>query len=443
MERKMKKKILFVIFAIFGLSYSFASPAAVDFSKLPQDEKFTEHMQYFLSKGYYSLRGASPDKETKAEQLQKTESFYNYLQSLPKTDYNERVLKLLLMRCLYNYDVVSSSEIQKEVDFLNKNYKKNAEHHWIYGNFLVSSGKTVTGRDELEEFMKMKDYNVNQLFIDDYAYAQVMCGKTLNALYTITNGGRITEERIENKSLLNMIKGQLEETSVSKPYEQTDVWKISEEQKDGYRYVYSTMFGISVPCKGEWKLAITPYTPGKPVLCRVGVNDFSLEGHNIGINLMIFAYPDSFFSDSVKQNFIKNLPIIKTENVIIDKKKFEKHTYQDLSKYNDIRKGSKGYFYYSKIVPEEFSGARCEMDVDFSSLNLNQAESIATSSSSTDSGDSNSAEKSPKVSFYRVSPTKKHLAEPIHFLIFVDSCVALDKETSDFLEDFFSKSIFE
>lgn len=418
----MKKIVLIVALSTLALVQAFTSPAAVDFSRLPKDEKFSAYMMDFVNKSYYQIRNPSQNKEDKSSQIKATEEFYNYLNSAGNVDYNQRVLKLLLMRCLYNYDVLSSSKIQEEFDYLEKNFSDNAEHHWVYGNFLLSTGKNVAGRNELEKYMQMKNYNVNRFLIEDYAQAQMYCGRHISALYAITNGGRIPEENVENQNFLGMLKQNIEETSVENTYEQKEFWKVSQEQKDGYRYVYSTMLGISLPCKGTWNLNLGPYTPGKPVFCRLGPNDFTIDGNSIGINMLVFAYPETIYNDSIKQGYIKDLPVINKEEVKIDGKVFEKYTFQDLTKYNDIRKGSKGYLYFGKIVPDQFSGARCEQDIDFEQMNIPGG---------------------PKPSFYKITPSKKRFAEPLHIIILVDSCVALEKQTADLVEEILSKSVFE
>ena len=93
---------------------------------------------------------------------------------------------------------------------------------------------------------------------------------------------------------------------------------------------------------------------------------------------------------------------------------------KDLSKYNDIRKGFKGYVYISKIVPDQFSGAGCEFDVDLQNLEYSGAGK-----------------------FYHVRPSKKRFAEPLYIVIVVDSCMALEKETSDIVAEILSKSVFD
>ncbi len=416
----MKKVLLTVAFFVICLVQAFSSPAAIDFLKLPRDEKFIAYFQDFIENSYDSLRNADINKESKVDLLKKTENFYSYLQSIDKKDYDLLLLKLLLMRCLYNYDVISSAKIEEEVDYLNKNFPKKAEHHWIYGNFLVTSGKNVQGCKEIEKYMDMKDGMVNVFLIEDYACAQMMGGKYLNALYTLTNGGTIPEEEIENQALLKRIKINIEDTSVTESYEQKDVWKITRKQDDGYRYVCSTMLGISVPCKENWKLNLTPYTPGSPVICNLGINDYSVDGHSVGINMLVSAYTDSIFNDSVKKKILKTFPKTKKEKIKIGDNKFEKYTLKDLSKYNDIRKGFKGYVYVSKIVPDQFSGAGCEFDVDLQNL-----------------------EYSGTGKFYHVRPSKKRFAEPLYIVIVVDSCMALEKETSDIVAEILSKSVFE
>ena len=122
--------------------------------------------------------------------------------------------------------------MEKDYNDLEKDFPENAEHHWIYGNFPVSSGRTLDGNKQLEKYMEMKDYYIGSFFINDYASAQHMCDMPFNAYYTLSNGGTIPEENIQNQELLNIIKNRIKESSSQEKYETKQVWRLSQLKGD-------------------------------------------------------------------------------------------------------------------------------------------------------------------------------------------------------------------
>lgn len=416
------KKFLLSVSVILSLVFTAAaSPAAINFDNLPKDDKF---QALFLDFGnaYYSISYSDfNNKDAKKDDLKAANALYSYLKKKKKANYDERLLKLLAGRCLYNYDEVKFSDVEKDFNALEKDFPENAEHHWIYGNFLVSAGKTLDGKNELEKYMDMKNYYIGSYFIESYAYAQLMCDMPFNAYYTITNGNSIPEESIQNQQLLGLIKNRLKDSSLNEKYEANQVWKISQEE-EGYNYIYSTMYGISFPGKGSWNLTYKHSEEGNPAMCIFGIDGFTLNERPASISMVMIVYPQSIYSEANKTNLLKSLNIIKKETVEIDKKSFEKYTYEDLTKYTDARNGSRGYVYASTIEPGKWSEARCEHAADLSKLT------------------NNSGSDSP--GYYAMAPSYKRLQEPVTVIIFVDSCNALIEETDQLLNELFSKATF-
>lgn len=420
--KSIKKNLFITLILTVSCLKLFASPAAINFDNLSKDEQFVELFTNFENV-FSSI--ANPDIGNKSkyeEELKIVNDLYSYLNIKKKLNYDEQITKLLTMRCLYNFDDITFDSVEKEYKKINKKFSKNPEHHWIYGNFLVSSGKCIEGKKELEEYLDMKNYMVGSFFLQDYAYAQYLCNLPIHAYYTITNGGVIPEENIQNQSLLKMIKNQIKESSSSEKYETDQVWKLSKKD-DGYIDVYSTMLGVSIPCKGEWNLKLTPFTSNSGALCYITPNDLKLNDKKLSISLILIFFPDSIYQNDLKEKYLNQYPIINKENVKIDKTEFEKYTFEDLSKYNDDRKGLRGYLYFGTIMPSPFSGARCEHEIDLQKLmQENEGEEAI---------------------YYRIANTQNHLKEPIHVVILVDSCNAVSEETIKLLDDIFSKTIME
>lgn len=421
---KSIKKAFFITTVLFlSCVKLFASPAAINFENLPKkDEKFTEIMTNFLNVFPSIANSDLMNKDKHTAELQIANELYDYLNNKKKLNYDEQLTKLLAMRCLYNFDYVTYEEVENEYKKINKKFSKNAEQHWIYGNFLTTTGKCVDGKSELEKYLDMKNNQIGSFFLQDYAYTQFMCNMPLNAYYTITNGQNIPEENIQNQQLLNIIKNQLKDSSSSVQYENNQVWKLIKKD-DEYIDIYSTMLGVSIPCKNNWNLRITPFSSTSPAMCYFIPNDFKLNDKNLSIAVVMFLYPKSIYSEDVKQNYINSNPIINQENVKIDKTEFEKYTYEDLYKYNDERKGARGYYYFGTINPSQFSGARCEHPFNMQETLIKQ--------------------EGGNTSYYAIAPTQKHLQEPIHVVILVDSCNAVAEETIQLLDDIFSKTIME
>ena len=417
------KKYLSICFTIlFCLKSLSASPAAINFSNLPKNEKFNELFLAFGNAYQYIRYPDFQNKDSKKTELEAAKNLYEYIKNQKKTNYDEELLKLLSMRCLYNYDEISSSEVEKVFLKIDKKYSNNAEHHWIYGNFLVTQSRIIAGNDELEKYLDMKKNMIGVFFLEDYAYSQLLCAMPLHAYYALTNGGNIPEEAVENQTLLKLIKNSIKESSSDENYTSNQVWKVTQE-KEGWSYVNSTMLGISFPVKSKWNLKLEPFAKDHPAFCIVSPKDFKLNEKPIGISIMLMIYPESIYSESIKHKLLDGFPIIKEEKVEISKKEFIKYTYEDLSKYQDARNGSRGYFYVGKIVPGKYSGLKCEHKVDYSKI----------PSENTDG----------QIKYYATALAQKRLNEPVEIFILVDSCNALITETDKLLDEIFSDTVFE
>ncbi len=420
----MKKTVLsaFAIFAVcvFVSVKVQATPAALNFDKLPKDEKFQE---LFLAFGnaYETLQSfAYNQKEAVSKELSDAKNLYDFLNSKKKTNYDEDVLKLLVMRCLYNFDEISSSEMEQAFLKINKKYSKKAEHHWIYGNYLTSAVRTLDGKKELEKYLDMKKGRVTSFFLNDYAYALFLCGMPLDAYYTLTNGGNIPKDKIENQGLLRAIESKIENSSSSENYSVEQIWRVSQPE-DGFRHIYSTMLGISFPVKEEWKLKFTAFDSENPASCYIGVDGFSIGDDKVSITIIILAYPESIYSEEHLERLLNRPDLASKKDVEISNKKFKKYTFENPSVYQDIRQGLLGYLYTAKIEPGEFWGSLCEHPTDFSKLN----------------------EEESGLSLFRMKPSKKRLEESVNFFILVDSCKALENETQKLIDELLGKAVFD
>lgn len=423
------KKVFIVICLLLVIIYGnvLASPAALNFDNLPEGDATFEEL--FLAFGNAFNAISYCDIQNKAEKLDELETAKNLLAYLDNKaqnqtlNYDEEILSLLVMRCLYNFDEMPSLKIENLFLSINEKYPDKAEHHWIYGNFVASMGNAIKAKTELETYMKMKNYYINHFFISDYSYVQYLCGMPLNAYYTITNGGNISENEVNDQQKLFLIKNTIKEPSLENQYSANEVWRFSGKEDDFY-YLYSTMLGISFPVKGDWNVQTSGLDDNKAIISMISISDFQLNGSPLGISLLIMAYPESIYSESVKEKLLSGFPIINTENIKIDNKEFTKYTYENLEQYNDARNGARGYIFTGKIDLQGFDGARVEHEIDLYSLVQNR-------------------ENKSNPTYYAFPPTYKRIDEPMNYIILVDSCNVIAEETQDLINELFEKVRFD
>ena len=158
------KKVFIVICLLLVIIYGnvLASPAALNFDNLPEGDTTFEELFVAFGNAFNAISYC--DIQNKAEKLDELETAKNLLAYLENKaqnqplNYDEEILSLLVMRCLYNFDEMPSEKIENLFLSLNEKYPDKAEHHWIYGNFVASMGNAIKGKTELETYMKMKNY---------------------------------------------------------------------------------------------------------------------------------------------------------------------------------------------------------------------------------------------------------------------------------------------
>jgi len=418
----MKKIYALILIVSIAVSGVFSNPYAIDYSKLPQDEECMQLVDDFLSSYNYICQYSFDHLEDYKNYFLTAETLYNYLCKIKKPNYDEELLKLLTLRCIYNSDQVQFKDVEKLFKKINKKYSKNAEHHWIYGNFLVTCGRAESGQEELNTYLKMKDYYVSQYWMSDYAYSLTISFQYLKAYYALTNGGQIDEADVD-PWILRIIKENIEESSLDKEYTNEQVWRLSGE-KDGYYYLYSTALGVSFPVKGSWEISLQPISKEKPAFANITVDDFKIKNNPVNITVLLLFVPQS-----VDYNFSEEVIAFNSsstrveEDLVLANQNFKKITYENPDIYNDDRKGFRSFLYVADIVPEKFSGAKCEHPF---------YPAAKKSQSSNDS-----------VVYYSFPHTLTRLNEPVRVYVLVDSCAALSKETDKLMEDLFAHAVFK
>ena len=169
------------------------------------------------------------------------------------------------------------------------------------------------------------------------------------------------------------------------------------------------------------KKCIFRHRKGGYYISQLKIDGFNLNEKPGSISFLMMVYPQSFNPDASKDKLINSFNIIKKETEEINKNNFDKYTYEDLSKYNDARKGSRGYIYTATINPGKWAAVKCEHPVDLSQLKGNSGE----------------------IGYFAITPSQNRLQEPVTVIMLIDSCNAFIEQTDDLLKELFSKAIFD
>lgn len=419
----MNKKMLALAGAfVLSVSGAIANPAAIDFKNVTGDEKLTEKIwnfgNYYPQMQFYTGRvseeAISSGIELKAE-----------IEKIKKPGYDVQLLKLLVLRCLYNADKATYKEIDGLFTSLNKKFKKRSEHHWIYANFLITTMDNARAFDEAMKYCEMNDGCVSVDYMYDFAYIMIANGLRHRAMDLLKTAASLQEKDVSEMPYYDLLSKTFENPDLSKSYAVNDVWYLNpSKNKQGNYHFDSSMLGISIALKPTWNFKATGYEPDgvacfylKPDLVKTKFGDISYS-------LVLTAIPES--SKIEKSKFIESM-ITKTGAVKKESKAYhdvnwDYYEYENLETYNDARNGSKGYILTATIQPSENSGFGCEHIVDMKQLN-----------------ETNQAEEATK--YLNLGKTYTRLQKPIEIMILVDGCNLIDKEVQAFLEDFMSKKL--
>lgn len=422
MKKMIKTLALALSLALVSVLPLTASPAAIDLNNLPETQEFEEKLLAF-GNAYGSLKywtnNTSLTEETKA-----AENLLAELNAIKKPNCDEQLLKLVVLRCLYNQDKASFEEIEKLYKTIVKKFPKCAEVHWIYGNFLSTTTKNLLAIEEMEKYIDMKEGYINLLFLEDYAYTNLVSDRKLMAMRDIKILAENTNTKLKDYSIYTSLKDMIGEPSVKKDYSSGDIWKLKFVKDDGKKQYYkldSTMFGMSLPMQSTWGLSLTDYQAKKDRTIAIITPDaVKVKGQDINYNIVVIASPDNSIVQTYTNNMNLKDPEVKTINGI----EWNVYTYEDPSKYNDLRGGAKGYVFTATVTPTEDSGLRCETPIDIFTLAQTQ-------------------QGSSQVNYYRQSKSYTRLKVPVTYIILVDSCKATDKEAKKVIEKFMKEAVFE
>lgn len=349
----MKKIFLVAMLVLISVGSAFASPAAINFDEvILEDEERKALVVDFLNSydavSYYEIDGEAK----KQDELNKTKALYEHLKKIKKPTCDQELLELLTLRCLYNYDWVSAKDVVKKYEAITKKYKKNAEVHWIYANFLTYSTKQIDALDEFELYLELNDNMANEYFMKDYAYCQLVCGMPLSAYYTLTNGFTIDEKKIEAKGLLKLIKDNIKKSDYKKVYKPEEVWKIS-NFGENKAFIFSTMLGMSIPVTSKTILGKhTAFDKEEGAILVIAPEPLTMNKKKEQMTFIIYVYPKKLYKEDQVDISIDNFPVYESQEKTIGKIDYKVYLYGDGE--------SKGYIYTCKVKPEKISGVAVE-----------------------------------------------------------------------------------
>lgn len=367
----MKKLCLFLMLISISIGSIFASPAAIDLNEaVGQDENLKNLMVDFLDVfDSISYPDVSPNPKPKDEELTKAKALYDALKKIKKPNCDQELTELLVLRCLYNYDKVGSKDVVKKYEAIVKKYKDNAGVHWIYANFLSYCGKGMEAVEQYEQYLDMTEGHVSGYFLEDYAYGQLMAGMPLNAYYTITNGYSIQDKKVENQALLKLIKDNIKASKSSKVYEVNEVWVKSETIKGKY-YIYSTMLGMAIPQKEDYKYGkFRAFDKEEGAIISFGPSDAKVKGKNPNFAYIVYVYPQKLYKTDQVEEGLPSFDVYDTKELKIKDLDFKVYSFNS--------DGKKGYFYSCKSKPEKTSGAQAERGYSLANMDTKDSDGNA------------------------------------------------------------------
>lgn len=418
MKKVLKSIIIALALSVMAVTSAFGSPYAINFENISQSETLMEKL-YAFADVWDSIRAWSPEKYPEA--CEKGKNLLSELNAIKKPTVDDQLLKLFTMRCLYNQDECSAEEIEKLYKTITKKNPSCAEVHWIYGNYLSSTYKTTEGLTEMEKYIEMRDSYINIMFLEDFAYSNLICGRHLNANYCFEQLAGFLNTKPTDFFYYYAVEQLVEKSSPKKTYTEEMVWNIVPVYKDGkesHVRLNSTLVGMSLPVDSQWEIQTSDYSEKKSAIAFLRSNAYKVKGEDVTFCTVVIASLDDATPESIKAD----LNIIKTEEKEYNGVKWTVYTYEDKNKYNDVRKGAKGYLYTATISPKENSGLKCETPINLEMLNK---------------------QKDQSPTYYLQKKVYTRLEAPITYSILVDSCNALSKETQKFIDDFMDRAIFE
>lgn len=423
----MKKFILLLCSLFVVGSLSFASPAALNFSNLSEERLPMD--QYLMFINYYEVLkypGMQIDEEFE-KVLVNTEKFNESLKKLKKPNYDESLLRLIVLRCLYNYDRVTAKDVEDFYNALNKKYKNKAEHHWVYGNYLGTTFSNLKAMKEMQTYMEMVDYSVNPFFMSDMAYISLLSGCPISALDELTIGGQIPPEEMVYPNLYATIMDQIKTANPKKTYSGEEIWKMGcrLSNPDELR-LYSTMLGVSLPVTSDWTIKTYGYSNDVAIVLLTPPA-FKVKKEEVSIQILVTLTRKTAANKNSNEKVINGLtnPVLLDEKPEVRSLIFDVYKAENPEVYNDdVRKGSVNYVYVGTTDHQDNNGYSVEYPIDMEKMNSGLNDNNTTS-------------------YFHQSPAYLRFDDEFDVVIFVDSCKAVEKQTQELMKEFLSHVIFE
>lgn len=150
MKKLLKSIILTIALSAAATASLSASPGAINFNNIPQTEELTEKIYTFMTTSYGYLRYWT--NQTYDEKAQLAQELLDDLNAIKKPNVDVQLLKLMVMRCLYNQDKCTPEEMEQMYNTIVKKFPKSAEVHWVYGNYLTTTTHSVQALEEMDKY---------------------------------------------------------------------------------------------------------------------------------------------------------------------------------------------------------------------------------------------------------------------------------------------------
>lgn len=417
-----RRHFFFILICMTMTVWIYGNVHIIDRNNLPNTEAFNANMNALFEMkqfiDHYSPEWNYPVE--KANLIGFLEAFHTGIVRInTKNDYELDLLNVVLMTYLYNLDeTVYYEEIVTTLEKMKTDFPHEFRTYWLYGNFLVSAARPLTGYHQYKEIFNLfsndlNSYSVN--FLNDYAYAcfMVQMPKTAMKIYELAakNGGM----PLSSNRLYEVIGQGFKDAEMSVTYTDKEIWEMIKSGDD--YYVRNRMFGILLPVMSTWNVRMTGFNNGKS-FCIITPDKLTSEKNNeIGITIMLeFDLNNLSYDDYLKEQY-NRFPITAQTKKTISNHEYDIMVFEDETKYQNMG-GSHGYFITTFAEYKNQSNSSIEIPLEFNNIT------------------------SP-VSYHPLKNYYNRIHQKINIGILVDSSDEIFNEASDFIFEYVESIIIE
>lgn len=412
------KKFFTLLLALILPNCFFAQSVAINEKNLPTDPDFIACYQQFLNNENYAEYWQMEWKYDKSKDLviKELNESKNYISSIKKPSYDVKLLELIIDSYLYNLDAIAWEDVEAYGKSLEKKYSKEYRTFWVLGKFY-SGSKPILAYDEFQKAIKIRgglekvDEYAGQFWFD-LAIAYNMLNMRISAFKALNLIAKEYDVPIEELSLYNMVNPEELQTKIDGTYSKDVIWSVAKINEE--YIIKNTLIGSTVPAKSGWGLRVYDYSKNNTIMI-ISPDDFvSADKQNISCSMILEASTEKF---APPENAKKTTKVINGVSM-------DFYVTENPEKYNDnVRKGMKTEFVLFEVPYKEFGYADSEKPVDPASQSVSA--------------------KDGNLTFFASNRQLNRLETTMYYMIILDSCNAIWKDSQSWFLKELSNCIFE